>query len=228
LRKNNPNKFIKLSAKASATVITSMDVLESGLLQLTKCCPEARSTKISDVMRHFVNHDADSGASDMSQATDFIKQCREKVKLMHARKNKVAYIQPLPLFYNNATYNLTYHRVFFFLISKTRLKEFIKMEYVRCYKGSKTIQLKDGSQKVCHIMEWSIDGVKLCRESFARCYSVTTDLLDLIAKAMKMTHNPSMETDRNPTEKTTPARSTIAEMEMLIDENLLNPPGDGR
>ena len=92
MRKNNPNKFIKLSAKASATVITSMDVLESGLLQLTKCCPEARSTKISDVMRHFINHDADGGASDMNQATDFIKQCREKVKLMHARKNKVTYM----------------------------------------------------------------------------------------------------------------------------------------
>ena len=102
------------------------------------------------------------------------------------------------------------------------------MEYVRCYKGNKTIQSKDGSQKVCHIMEWSIDGVKLCRESFASCYGVTTDLLDLIAKAMKMTHNPSMETDRNPTEKSTPVRATIAEMEMLIDENLLNPPGDGK
>lgn len=64
-----------------------VDILGWGILQVTKCCAAASARRCSDICWAF--RDSETGKVDVNGAIEFARQCFERTKKMHARKDKV-------------------------------------------------------------------------------------------------------------------------------------------
>ena len=102
--------------------------------------------------------------------------------------------------------------------NKENLCQFIASEYKKCRIGFKMV---NGAKK--DVVDWQINGVKLCRKSFVACYGISHFFLDQVVYLLKANGDDTSFASHKPYKDSFVPKLTYMEMKSTFEENYVDP-----